>query len=81
MKIINSVSNPSYSADHRSCRVPQNVCNLASACVCTFYLVICCPGQAHLQEDRIGNLFKLVCNLQFKDLGTDEIAYRCMNVL
>lgn len=81
MKIINSVSNPSYSAVHRSCTVPQNLCNLASASVCKFYLIICGPGQAHLQEDRIGSLFKLVCNLQFKDLGIDEIAYQCMNVL
>lgn len=71
--MINSVSNPTYSAVHKSCRVPQNACNLASACVCKFCLIICGPGQAHLQ-DRIGNLSKLVCNLQFEDLGIDELA-------
>jgi len=80
MNIIKSVSNPTYSAVHQSCRVPPDVCSLASACVCKFCSTICGPGQAHLQ-DRAGNLSKLVCNLQFEDLGIDEIAYKCINVL
>lgn len=80
MNIINSVSNPIYSAVHESCRVPQNVCNLASVCVCKFCLIICGPGQAHLQ-DSAGNLSKLVCSLQFEAVGIDEIAYKCINVL